>query len=83
MSSVFLVAALISIALVVRVLRTRARFRLAQGCLWLAYFFVVLALKASWVPANFVTFPAMVAFLIYVVIQSMRISKDHAGTASG
>ena len=83
MLSVVFVAVLGAIVLAVRVLRTRARFRTARSCLWLTLVLSLVAFKIGWVTSDLVTFPALIAFLIYVMIQDMRIAKDAQQTSSG
>jgi len=83
MLSVVFVAILGAIVFAVRVLRTRARYKTARCCLWLALVFALVGFQIGLVTRDVVTFPALAAFLIYVIIQDMRIAKDAARTSSG
>ena len=83
MPSVVFVSILVAISLTVQALRTRSKFRLARWCLWLALLVAMVAFKSGWVIGNLVTLSALIAFVIYVMIQDMRIAKDARRAASG
>jgi uncharacterized membrane protein YoaK (UPF0700 family) len=68
------------VALTVRWLRSRGRVTAAHWCLWSGFFLALVAFKTGWVPRNLVTFPTIICFLIYVVIQSMRIKNVPANS---
>ena len=82
MDSVAFVTSLVAVVMAVRLFRARARFKSARTCLWLALFLALLALKAGLVASGPVTLPALIAFLIYAVIQDLRIAKDAQRTSS-
>jgi hypothetical protein len=61
------------VVLTVRWLRRRTRFSTARWCLWLGFFLAYAAFQIGWVPSDPITFPAVIGFFIYLVIQDMRI----------
>jgi len=61
------------VALTVRWLRSKTRFWAARWCLWLGFFLAYVAFRIGWVPSDPITFPAVIGFFIYLVIQDVRI----------
>jgi len=83
MLSVAFAATLVAVVMAARIFRARARFKSARTCLWLALFLALLALKSGWVPSDVVALSALIAFIIYVTIQDMRIAKEAKPASSG
>ena len=54
-------------------LRSKTRFSAARWCLWLGFFLAYAAFQSDWVPSDPITFPAVIVFFIYLVIQDLRI----------
>ena len=73
MITVAFIAWLALIALVARWLRSKSRFSAARWCLWSGFFLAYAAFHFGWVPSNLFTFPTVIVFFIYLVIQEMRI----------
>ena len=61
------------VVLTVRWLRSKTRLSAARWCLWLGFFLAYTAFHVGWVPSDPITFPAVIAFFIYLVIQDMRV----------
>lgn len=64
---------IVLVAVAVRWLRTKARLSAARWCLWVGFSLAYVAFHIGWVPSDPVTFPAVIGFFIYLVIQDMRI----------
>lgn len=61
------------VVLAVRCLRSKTRLTAARWSLWLGFFLAYAAFHNGWVPSDRITFPAVIGFFIYLVIQDMRI----------
>lgn len=61
------------VVLTVRWLRIKTRLAAARWCLWLGFFLAYAAFRIGWVPSDLITFPAVIGFFIYLVIQDLRI----------
>jgi hypothetical protein len=61
------------VVLTVRWLRSKTRFSAARLCLWSGFFLAYSAFHIGLVPSDPITFPAVIGFFIYLVIQDMRI----------
>ena len=71
------------IVLGVRVLRGQARLRAARWVLWIGFFLAYLSFHTGWTPSNPYTFVGIVVFLMYTIIQGMRIEKAIGGSVTG